>query len=208
MAEMPVVVVRDADGNLITPELVVQAYWERCYPMADHRDGLIRWYRPATRAVITWDHWRIPRSLEKVLRNQRPYRYTRDQAFAQVIAACSVRETTWISADIERLYTALHQAGIAHSVEAWRGEDLVGGLYGLAIGGCFCGESMFHHADDAAKACVVHLVEHLQASGFQLLDCQQQTGHMERFGAREISDDDYASMLASARQECTFTSAR
>lgn len=189
--------VRDIDGVVITPELLLQAYANRCFPMADHRDGPIGWYRPARRAIITWDRFTVPRSLAKTAR-RKPYRITCDQAFERVIAACADRRTTWISHGIEQLYVELHRLGIAHSVEAWDGSGvLVGGCYGLALGGCFSGESMFHRADDAAKLCVLFLVRRLQAQGFALLDCQQQTPHMERFGAYEVTDRAYAAKLAA-----------
>lgn len=196
--------IRDADGHPVTPELILAAYAERCFPMADSRNGRLRWYRPAMRAVITWDRWRIPRSLEQRLRHP-PCTVTVDRAFALVIAACAERSSTWISGDIERLYGELHRLGHAHSLEAWDAAgDLVGGLYGLCLGGCFCGESMFHRINDAAKICVVHLVERLRSRGFRLLDCQQQTPHMARFGAREIGDDEYARLLAECREPCAF----
>ena len=187
----------DADGFVITPEVVLAAYRQGCFPMADARAGRLRWYRPQVRAVITWDRWRVPKSLDKVARNRQPYRITVDVAFARVIAACAERKSTWISGDIEGLYTALHVQGHAHSVEAWDAAgDLVGGCYGLAIGGIFCGESMFHRAPDASKLCVMALVGHLQDNGFALLDCQQQTPHMERFGAYEIDEETYMELLA------------
>ena len=195
------VLVRDVDGYPITPEMVLAAYRQRCFPMAESRGGPIAWYRPNRRAIITWDRYVIPRSLAKVLRRE-PYRLTVERAFPAVIAACAERSQTWISHDVEALYGALHSLGHAHSVEAWDGEGrLVGGLYGLAIGSCFCGESMFHRADDAAKACVVHLVALLRRTGFRLLDCQQQTPHMERFGAYEISDREYARLFAACTEE-------
>ena len=207
--------VRDADGNWITPGIILQAYAARMFPMADTRKGRFSWFRPEERAVITWDvnlpvsrleasspllgkpSWKIPDSLRKVMKRE-PYRITFDQAFPAVIAACADRDSTWISLGIERLYTALHQLGHAHSVEAWSpAGELVGGCYGLVVGGVFCGESMFHRADDAAKICIVHLVARLRARGFSVLDCQQMTPHMARFGAYEISDDDYAHLLAA-----------
>ena len=191
------IAVRDADGNRITPEVVVAAYLDRCFPMADGRDGHINWFRPPERAVITWDRWKVPPSLRKTAR-QAPYRLTIDVAFDQVIAACAQRDETWISGDIEALYGGLFDLGVAHSIEAWRGDELVGGLYGLALGGCFCGESMFHRADDASKLAMMHLVAHLHQRGFVLVDCQQQTPHMERFGARLISDADYAELFTAA----------
>jgi leucyl/phenylalanyl-tRNA--protein transferase len=199
------VTVKDADGNPVTPDVILNAYWQRCFPMAETRRGKFRWYRPATRAVITWDAWKVPSSLDKVIRNRRPYRISFDRAFPAVIAACAERDSTWISLGIEKLYVALHELGVAHSVEAWDADGtLVGGLYGICLGACFCGESMFHRADDAAKICVVALVERLQASGFRLLDCQQQTPHMQRFGAREIPDAEYAALLAACNEPREF----
>ncbi len=197
-------VVLDADGNPITPEVVLRAYGQRCFPMADHRRGGLSWYRPARRAVITWDRWKVPDSLRKRLKAQ-PYLISVNRAFPEVVAACAKRRSTWISHDIEQLYVALHRQGRAHSVEAWDADGaLVGGLYGLAIGGCFCGESMFHRADDAAKACVVQLVGILRERGFAVLDCQQQSPHMQRFGAYEIDDADYARLLAGCAGERPF----
>lgn len=187
----------DRHGYPVNADTVLVAYRERCFPMCDDRDGALGWFRPDERAVISWDRFKVPRSLAKTARQQ-PYRLTIDRAFAAVIAACADRDETWIGRDIEQLYLELHGRGIAHSIEAWRDDDLVGGLYGLAIGGVFCGESMFHRADNAAKLCVLHLVEHLQARGFVLLDCQQQTPHMQRFGAYEISDAEYATILTEA----------
>jgi len=199
------VMVRDADGNAVTPEVIINAYWQRCFPMAEPRRGGFRWYRPATRAVITWDAWKIPDSLNKVIRNRQPYRITFDVDFPAVISACAQRDETWISLDIEKLYVALHALGLAHSVEAWDAENkLVGGLYGVVLGAAFCGESMFHRAPDASKICAVHLVQRLQTSGFRLLDCQQQTPHMGRFGAREIPDADYEHLLDACRMPVTF----
>ncbi|MHC5067309.1 MAG: leucyl/phenylalanyl-tRNA--protein transferase [Planctomycetota bacterium] len=194
----------DASGCPVDAAMVLDAYRARCFPMADHRHGRLAWYRPATRAVITWDTFRIARSLAKTARRA-PYRITVNQACDQVIAACATRDETWISHDIEALYLDLHRAGHVQSVEAWCGEKLVGGLYGLALGGCFCGESMFHRADDAAKLCVISLVERLQLGGFTVLDCQQHSAHMARFGAYEISDAAYAEVLDDCLADsCTF----
>jgi len=196
--------VLDADGYEVTPELVIEAYRQRCFPMAEERDGQLRWFRPPVRAVITWDAWKIPDSLRKRLAQQ-PFRITVNTDFAAVIAACAQRQTTWISFDVERLYRDLHERGFAHSVEAWNAAgELVGGLYGLVVGGIFCGESMFHRANDAAKICVVHLVDRLQRNGFTLLDCQQQTPHMARFGAHEISDRTYEGLVRTAQQSRPF----
>jgi leucyl/phenylalanyl-tRNA---protein transferase len=194
----------DADGFEITPDIVLHAYRQRCFPMADDRNGRLRWYRPSERAVITWDRWKVQRSLAKRIR-QAPFDIAIDRDFPAVIAACAERDATWISHDIAALYTELHRMGHAHSIEARDPSGaLVGGLYGLAIGGCFCGESMFHRADDAAKICLVTLVERLKARGFLLLDCQQQTPHMERFGSYLISDKKYAELLAGCEGARVF----
>lgn len=187
--------IRDAYGHRVTPGVLLAAYRQRCFPMADQRAGIIDWFRPEQRAVITWDHFRVPRSLRKTWR-QRPYRLSMDRACTRVIAACADRDETWISHDIERLYGDLHARGVVHSIEAWDDAGLlVGGLYGLAIGGCFCGESMFHRAPDAAKLCVMLLVHCLRRGGFSLLDCQQQSPHMQRFGARMVTDAAYARLF-------------
>ncbi len=195
MATTERVRVRDADGTVVGAELLLEAYRQRCFPMAEGRDGTFRWFRPATRAVITWDAFHVPRSLRRRAATG-AVQLTRDQDFAAVIRACADRRETWISHQLEALYLDLHALGKAHSVEAWDADgSLIGGLYGLVLGGCFCGESMFHRVADASKLCVLHLVEHLQQREFALLDCQQQTPHMARFGAREIPDADYAALL-------------
>ncbi len=195
----------DADGYPITPEVVMAAYRHGCFPMADDRNGRLRWYKPMERAVITWDRYRVPKSLLKVARNRQPYRITFDVAFPEVITACADRSSTWISDDVEKLYSELYRSGHAHSVEAWdESGNLVGGCYGLSIGGIFCGESMFHRAPDASKLCVVSLVDRLRAHGFGLLDCQQQTPHMERFGAYTISDETYMALLEEHAESRAF----
>jgi leucyl/phenylalanyl-tRNA--protein transferase len=188
----------DADGHRVDAQTVLLAYRSRCFPMAEHRQGRLAWFRPDPRAVITWDAFKLPRSLKKVARKE-PYRITVDRAFEPVMEACADRFSTWISHDIQALYCQLHELGHAHSVEAWDGQGkLVGGCYGLVIDGVFCGESMFHRATDASKLCVYHLILGLQAGGFFALDCQQQSEHMARFGAREISDAAYADLLDEA----------
>lgn len=193
--------VYDANGFPVNVETVVEAYLQRCFPMSEDRDAPLAWYRPVERAVITWDSWRIPRSLQKTWK-QKPYIMTHDQDFAAVIRSCADREQTWIGRDIEELYCQLHHRAIAHSVEVWDQDGaLVGGLYGLTLGAVFCGESMFHRAANASKLAVVYLVRHLQQQGFQLLDCQQQTPHMDRFGARVIDDRSYQQLFEAAIEE-------
>ena len=192
------VVVYDGEGYPVTPDLVRAAYRDRCFPMAEARGETLRWFRPAVRAIITWDSFRVPRSLAKRWR-QKPYRLYVNRDVPAVIAACADRSETWISYDIERLYCALAEQGHVHAIAAYDENDrLVGGVYGLASDGCFCGESMFHRATDAAKLSVIALVSLLRQANFGLLDCQQQTPHMERLGAFEVADEAYADALQVA----------
>lgn len=194
----PIQRIRDEDGIPVSPARVLRAYMERCFPMSDHREGKIFWVRPTERAIITWDCYRIPRSLRRSLKKTK-FRFTTDVAFGAVIEACAARHETWISHDIEQLFRQLHNIGLAHSVEAWdEAGRLVGGIYGLVVGGLFAGESMFHLETGAGKMCIVALIEHLQSLGFSALDCQQQTPHMEMFGAQLIRDDVYSMMVASS----------
>lgn len=190
--------IRDRDGNPVDAAMVMRAYQVGCFPMCDDRAGRLAWYRPPTRAIITWDHLRCPRSLRKVMA-RRPYSIAFDQDFAAVIKACAQRSETWIGRDIEALFIELFTLGVAHSVAAFDQQgDLVGGCYGLALGGLFCGESMFHRRADASKICVWELLQHLRTRGFHALDCQQQSEHMRRFGAREISAAAYTQLLSEA----------
>ena len=189
----------------LTPDLLVRAYYAGAFPMADGRRGRIRWYAPDPRAIIPLDAFHVPRSLARTLRRG-VFEIRVDSAFAEVMRACADREETWISAAIVRAYTALHHAGLAHSVEAWREGELVGGLYGVSLGGAFFGESMFSRATDGSKVALVALVERLRAQGFSLLDTQFQTDHLARFGAIEIPRAEYERRLAEAlTRPCSFT---
>ena len=167
--------------------------------MAAARDGrVIRWYAPDPRAIIPLDAFHVPRSLRQTIRKG-IFEVTVNADFPGVIRACAERgEETWISREIERAYTELHALGLAHSVECWKEERLVGGLYGAALGGAFFGESMFSRETDASKVALVALVERLQARGFTLLDVQYLTPHLARFGAVEISRAEYERRLAGA----------
>jgi leucyl/phenylalanyl-tRNA---protein transferase len=190
----------------LTPELVVRAYCVGAFPMADGRDGGIGWYSPDPRAVIpiSEDGFRVPRSLRRRVHSG-TYHVTMDQAFDRVIRACAEPRPsaadTWINDEVVDVYNQLHRAGLAHSVEAWAGDDekeLVGGLYGVALNGAFFGESMFHRATDASKVCLVALVEHLRARGFELLDVQFVNPHLKQFGVMEIPRSDYMDRLERA----------
>ncbi|MGE8497554.1 MAG: leucyl/phenylalanyl-tRNA--protein transferase [Pseudomonas sp.] len=187
-----------AAGGDLSPERLVQAYRHGCFPW--FQDGQpILWWSPDPRTVVFPDELHVSRSLRKVMR-QAAYRVTFDQQFAAVIDACSGPRTyadgTWITQAMRDAYLELHTRGIAHSVEVWRGEELVGGLYGLAMGQLFFGESMFSRADNASKVGFVTLVEHLKTSGFVLIDCQMPTQHLHSFGARPINRDEFAHYLA------------
>lgn len=184
---------------LLTPELLLSAYCQGIFPMAHDDD--IYWYDPDPRAILPLDGFHVPRSLARTVRSGR-FDIRRDADFAAVIRGCGApahgREETWISPEIIAAYEELHRLGFAHSVEAWQDGKLVGGLYGVAVRGLFAGESMFSTARDASKVALVHLVQHLRARQFVLLDIQFMTDHLRRFGALEISRAAYKYRLKEA----------
>lgn len=188
---------RDTAGATIESDLLLAAYAAGYFPMADSRDGSIRWYSPDPRGVLPLGAFRVSRSLRQTVR-KRTYEVRFDTAFEQVIRSCAEREETWISEGIVRSYLALHRLGAAHSVEAWRKDLLAGGLYGVALGGAFFGESMFSRARDASKVALVALVERLRAHGFELLDTQFLTPHLAQFGTEEMPRADYLMLLKEA----------
>jgi len=189
----------------LDPALVVRAYRQGVFPMA-LEDGSIGWFSPDPRGVIPLDHFHLPSRLARVLRQGR-FEIAVDSAFEDVMRACADDrdEGTWISDEILECYTALHRLGLAHSVEVRRGDDLVGGLYGVHLGGAFFGESMFHRETDASKVALAALVDRLQRRSFTLLDIQWVTPHLAQFGAIEIPRDDYLIQLQQALQhDCRF----
>ena len=190
----------------LTPDLLLHAYAIGVFPMADPDEGdRVYWYAPDPRAVLPLEGLKVSRSLRQTLRRA-PFTVTTDAAFPAVIAACAEprpgREETWISDELRRAYVHLHEVGHAHSVECWAGEPgrsaLVGGLYGVVLGGAFFGESMFHRATDASKVALAHLVARLRAGGFALLDVQMHTPHLARLGVVEIPRATYEARLAAA----------
>jgi leucyl/phenylalanyl-tRNA--protein transferase len=186
-----------AAGGDLRPERLLQAYRHGCFPW--YQDGQpLLWWSPDPRTVLFPDELHISRSLDKYLRQQR-YRVTFDQAFGNVIANCAGprrhADGTWITAPMQHAYRQLHERGVAHSVEVWQDEQLVGGLYGLAIGQLFFGESMFSHADNASKVGFATLVQQLKTWGFVLIDCQMPTQHLHSFGARAIPRREFARYL-------------
>ena len=186
----------------ITSELVLKAYAYGVFPMAKSRqDADVFWVQPKLRGVIPLDQFHVPRSLRKRLRKG-TYEVRINTAFNAVMAGCAeateVRADTWINDRIIHLFNELHDAGLAHSVETWADGELVGGLYGLAMGAAFFGESMFSRATDASKVALCHLVAILKAGDFMLLDTQFITDHLKQFGAVEISQKEYLSQLSTA----------
>lgn len=186
----------------ITPDLLLRAYSIGLFPMADSADDPeLFWVEPELRGIIPLDDFHVSRSLAKTVRRAL-FDIRFDTAFEDVMAGCAEvaddRPTTWINGKIRTLYTALHGMGHAHSVEAWYGDDLVGGLYGVSLGSAFFGESMFSRRTDASKICLVHLVERLRRRRFTLLDTQFTTEHLKSFGAIDVPKDRYAGMLADA----------
>ena len=167
--------------------MLVSAYASGWFPMADEH-GEIRWYSPDPRGIIPLDGFHVPSRLARVVRRG-AFEIQIDRAFHDVIRACAAAERdpqdpgSWISADIVESYGALHEAGVAHSVEAWQDGRLAGGLYGVALGGAFFGESMFHRVTDASKVALVALVERMRSRGYRLLDTQWTTEHLRQFGA-------------------------
>lgn len=186
----------------MSPDLVIQAYRQGLFPMAETRLGdRVYWLDPEHRGVLPLDGFHLSRRLRRTV-IAAPYQIAVDEDFAGTIAGCAApakgRQDTWINPDILYLFTELHRRGYAHSVECRRDGELVGGLYGVAIGGVFFGESMFSRARDASKVALVHLVTRLRMGGFRLLDTQFITEHLTQFGAIEIPRDAYREKLANS----------
>lgn len=206
------------DRSTLLVDKALALYRQGWFPMFDDERRVVEWVQPHERGLLPLDaRFSVPRSLRQRVRSGR-FVVTCDRAFGRVIRACGTpapgRERTWLCEEIIELFEALHAAGHAHSIEAWvpagagaggapaGGGTLVGGLYGLAVGAAFCGESMFSRPDlggtDASKVCLVHLVEHLRARGFVLLDAQLHNDHLEQFGLFEVAMDAYTGMMADA----------
>ena len=198
-----------AERFAFSPETLIKAYSLGVFPMADSADSReIKFYDPDVRALIplVWQtgarhEFHLPRRLARTVR-QRRFTVTIDRDFPAVIDECAAlgdgRSETWINRDIRQLYIALHRLGFAHSIEVWRDETLVGGLYGVSLRAAFFGESMFSRQADASKVALVHLVARLRAGGFQLLDAQFTNDHLRQFGIHEISRDQFQQRLQRA----------
>ena len=186
----------------ITPEVLLKAYACGIFPMAESADDpALYWIEPERRGLVPLDSFRVPSRLARTVRSDR-FAVVCNRAFDGVIAGCAEpqpgRQRTWINARIRNLYRGLHEIGHCHSVEAYDGDTLVGGLYGVTLGGAFFGESMFHRVRDASKIALVHLVARLRAGGFVLLDTQFVTDHLKTFGARELTRRQYHRQLEAA----------
>ena len=185
-------------GGDLSPDTLVRAYAEGVFPWYNEGDPLL-WWSPDPRAVIELDGLHVSRRLARTIRSGK-FRTTVDRRFAEVMRACGETraEGTWVTGDMLAAYTELHRRGFAHSLEVWQGADLAGGIYGVAVGGLFAGESMFHHTTDASKVALVALVERLRQRWYVLFDVQMTTDHTERMGAVEIPRSEYLRRLRAA----------
>lgn len=191
-----------AAGGDLTPERIVAAYRRGIFPWYSKGEPIL-WWSPDPREVLFPAELRMSRSLRRTLRSG-VYRVTRDQAFADVIDGCAAPRDgsrgTWITPAMREAYLALHRLGVAQSVETWRGDELVGGLYGLRIGAVFCGESMFSRADDASKVALARLVEDAPAEGIRLIDCQLPNAHLRSLGSRSLPRAEFLRYLPDSLQ--------
>lgn len=183
---------------MLTPQLLIEAYSQGIFPMAENAASQdVMWIEPEFRGIIPLDTFHVPRSLKKSIRKN-IFTITVDTCFEHVMQYCADRKETWINSEIVDTYTELHRTGHAHSVEVWKSEELVGGLYGVHIGSVFFGESMFSRMTNASKTALVYLVARLKFGKFTLLDAQFITDHLEQFGAIEIPQDKYKQELEVA----------
>ena len=189
-------------GGDLSPERIVDAYAHGIFPWFSEGDPIL-WWSPDPRMVLFPEELKVSRSLRKAA-TRGPYEVRCDTAFREVMEACAQpranQSGTWIVPEMVAAYTALHERGLAHSVEAWRDGELVGGLYGVGLGKVFFGESMFARATDASKVALVHLVERLRGRDYRLIDCQQATPHLASLGAREIPRAAFAQVLRESIQ--------
>jgi leucyl/phenylalanyl-tRNA--protein transferase len=190
-------------GGHLSADRVLEAYRRGIFPwpLIDHGHEILAWFSPDPRAVIEFDRLYVSRRLARRMRSGQ-YRTTIDQRFADVMAGCAAPRSheseTWITPRMIQVYCQLHELGHAHSVEVWKDDELVGGLYGISMGAFFAGESMFHTSRDSSKVALVNLVAHLKARGFTIFDVQQSTEHAVRMGATEISREEFLRRLRDA----------
>jgi leucyl/phenylalanyl-tRNA--protein transferase len=193
-----------AVGGDLSPERLTLAYQMGIFPWYNVGDP-ITWWCPEKRFVLFPGELKVSQSMKQVLRSDQ-FRITSDNAFDQVIEHCRVvkrpkQDGTWITDDMQEAYNRLHEVGMAHSVEVWQGEKLVGGLYGVLVGGCFCGESMFSDVSNASKAGLITMIQSLVPKGLSLIDCQVYTDHLASLGAKAISRSAYLEKLEAAKKQ-------
>jgi leucyl/phenylalanyl-tRNA--protein transferase len=187
-------------GGELTPQWLIDAYRHGIFPWPT-QDGMLAWWSPDPRAVIEFDQLHVSHRLMRTIRSGR-FRATCDRAFAAVMQGCATAQdrshATWITPEVIAAYQRLHRLGVAHSVEVWHAGELAGGVYGVAFGAMFAAESMFYAERDASKVALVHLVDHLRARGYQLLDIQQLTAHTARLGATTIPRQSFLDRVVAA----------
>jgi leucyl/phenylalanyl-tRNA---protein transferase len=192
----------------LTPQMLLNAYAQGYFPMADPDDGKIYWYDPDPRTVLPLESFHIPRRLQRTV-NQKKFELRIDTQFQRVMELCAEprknQPRTWLNEDLIERYTTLHRHGFAHSVETWQNNELVGGVYGVSVGGLFAGESMFSRARDASKVALVALVDVLRRNGYVLFDVQFTNDHLIQFGTVEIPRSHYKIRLEGAlERSCPF----
>ncbi|WOT06526.1 leucyl/phenylalanyl-tRNA--protein transferase [Shewanella youngdeokensis] len=190
-----------AVGGDLQPDRLLNAYYNGIFPWFNQDDPIL-WWSPDPRAVFIPGSLNISRSLVKYLKKQQ-WTFTINKQFSKVMQGCAAprakQDGTWITADIQQAYLSLHQQGRAHSIEVWENDTLIGGLYGLAIGQVFCGESMFHLRTNASKAAMIVLQQHLLRCGFKLIDAQVENDHLSSMGSKSISRNDFLELLRHLR---------
>ena len=190
--------------ELLKPDNMLRLYASGAFPMATEKHGSINWYLPEVRTIIPFDTFNVPRSARKAI-EKLDFKIKFNTDFSAVLSGCADREETWISQELIDAYKRLHKRGHAHSVETWQNNELVGGLFGITFRGAFFGESMFSKVTESSKAALIALVNRLIEKDFVFLDVQYITGHLQMFGATEITFDEYTSLLHQAyTRGCEF----
>ena len=193
-----------AYGGNLEPETIIQAYTQGIFPWYDESSPIM-WWSPDPRMVLFPKEMKISNSLKHTL-NSRKYKCSFDQSFKEVISQCARvsragQKGTWITSEMQKAYLKLHKMGLAHSVETWKNDQLIGGLYGISLGSAFFGESMFHHMPDASKVALYYLNEHIKKWNFDFIDAQTPTSHLKSMGAKEISRDKFLNLLGKSMKK-------
>ncbi len=191
-------------SDLLTPNNMIRLYANGAFPMADEKTRIINWFMPEVRTIIPLNNYNIPRSLKKVTANS-DFEIRYDTDFLSVVKGCANRQPTWISDELIKAYLRLQKLGFVHTVETWQKNKLAGGLYGITYRGAFFGESMFSNVTQASKIALANLLIHLNEKKFVVLDVQYMTEHLKMFGAKEITFEEYSTLLTKAyTKDCRF----